>query len=127
MPFAVFFYGAMRSIADEWREDASKRMEIVEADLALSADGEAADLAEIAQTWNTNPAFSVQIVQMIKDIEAKFVETDAELSFLLGRCAGQNAEETQAEYGITPQEYGAARKRWERWLSKHYPEGLRDE
>lgn len=125
VPFLVFFYNAMRSIADEWRQDEKERHDITEADLPPRPDGESSTLDGLAVAGNADPAKALYIARLIQEIEADFVQTDADLSFLLGTGQGMTANETQREFGLTEQEYGAARKRWERWLVNRYPKGMK--
>jgi DNA-directed RNA polymerase specialized sigma24 family protein len=124
IPFTTFFYNVMRSIADEWRDNEDRRIDTIEADFSSGADGEPRDIGEFERSGHGDPARTLQIADMLNCIERDFVETEADLSFLLGLGTGKTAEETQAEFCLTPQEYGATRKRWERWLAKHYPGGL---
>jgi DNA-directed RNA polymerase specialized sigma24 family protein len=125
VPFPVFMYGVLQSIADEWRDDQDLRYEVPTADLRPDDSGESPDIAEMAVSRNTNPERALQVARLLNTVQDEFVQSDADLSFLLGTMEGRTAKETQAEYGLTPQEYGAARKRWERWLATHYPEGLK--
>jgi len=79
----------------------------------------------VATAGNADPERVLQIARLIQEIEDDFVQGDADLSFLLGTGQGMTAKEIQQEYNLTEQEFGSVRKRWERWLAKRYPEGIK--
>ena len=49
---------------------------------------------------------------------AEFKDDEDVQAVIVGRMLGSSAEEVQAEFAITPDEYHAARKRLERWLDR---------
>jgi DNA-directed RNA polymerase specialized sigma24 family protein len=125
IPFMTFLFGVLQSIADEWRDDEDVRYERPTADMPTDESGESPDIAEMAVARNTDPERALQVARMLNTVQDEFVQSEDDLSFLLGALEGRTAKETQAHYGLTPQAFGAARKRWERWLDEHYPEGLK--
>ncbi|MBL8517570.1 MAG: hypothetical protein SF172_04420 [Burkholderiales bacterium] len=123
--FMAFVYGVLRSIADDWRDEEDARLESPTADLPADFSGDTPDIANLAVAGNTDPERALQVARFLNTVQDEFVQTDDDLSFLLGTMEGRTALETQTQYQLTPQAFDAARKRWERWLEQHYPEGLK--
>lgn len=115
--FEAVFYNAIRSVADEYRtEDASKPYVNV-ADLPSGLDGEPASLENFG-TQELSPEKAVEAQQEIERVFAEFKNDEDVQAVIAGRMQGLTAEEVQAEFAITPDEYHAARKRLERWLDR---------
>lgn len=122
--FAAFFRGVLRSVASEYRKDLLAPVEIREADLAPGDEEDAPSVAELTPGRAIDPQKRLQISEIMKEIQAHFGADDDVEAVLLGLEAGYTGKEIQAEFGLSDKAFGAARKRWERWLAKYYPNGI---
>src|SRR5207249_2520387 len=117
VPFTVFFCNVIRSVADDFRNAA--RSEAAESVGDIDAvegaerqgggdiESQAADRALLVAIW-------------------KLFEGDDDARALLqGIEEGLTANEVQTRFDLSESRYGAARKRLERTLAKHYPNGMK--
>jgi DNA-directed RNA polymerase specialized sigma24 family protein len=115
--FKAVFYNAIRSVADDYRDAEMSKPHMAEADLVAAPDGSPARLDDMARDDRT-PEKALEAGQLVEQAFAAFKgDQDAE-AVIMGRMTESSAEEVQAEFGMTVNEYHAARKRFERWLSR---------
>jgi len=115
--FEAVFYNAIRSVADEYRTDDASKPYVTMADLPSGPDGEPANLDNFG-TQQLSPEKALEAQQEIDHAFAEFKDDEDVQAVIVGRMLGSSAEEVQAEFAITPDEYHAARKRLERWLDR---------
>jgi len=114
LPFSVYLCGVIRSVANEYREEA--------ADAITCPDPE--PRAELGPPGNPveRQAIDRDIAQSIWNL---FKDREDVQTLIVARELGLTAKETQEQFGLTAQQYGAARKHLERTIEKHYPNGYK--
>lgn len=116
-PFKAVFYNAIRSVADEYRTEDAAKPYVTMADLPPDRDGKPANLENFG-TQASSPEKALEAQQEIDRAFAEFKDDEDVQAVIAGRMKGLSAEEVQAEFAITPDEYHAARKRLERWIDQ---------
>ena len=116
-PFEAVFYNALRSVADEYRSDEAAKPYTVMSDLPENQNGEPATLENFGDSA-TSPEKAVEAQQEIEQVFVEFRDDEDVQAVIVGRMEGLSAEETQAQFAITEDEYHAARKRLERWINR---------
>lgn len=114
--FGAVFYNVMRSIADEWRDDEMENPVIPASDLPPASDGDTVDIEALAGESSSEAALREAEDLLAKAVE-HFKDDDDVQNVIYGRLLGLTAAETQAEFAMTALDYGAARKRLERWAA----------
>lgn len=115
--FKTVFYNALRSVADEFRAGELSKPYMGEADLPEGRDGALSSLDDTAVDSRT-PEHAVEAQQLIDEAFAAFADDQDVGAVLMGRMEQLSAEEIQATFAMTEEEYHAARKRLERWLRR---------
>jgi len=115
--FKAVFYNAIRSVADEYRTEDAAKPYISMADLPLGPNGEPASLENFG-TQGLSPEKALEAQQEINRVFAEFKDDEDVQAVIVGRMLGLSAEDVQAQFAITPDEYHAGRKRLERWLDR---------
>ncbi len=115
--FRTVFYNALRSVADEFRDAELSKPYMVEADLPENTDGTPGSVDDRAIDART-PERALEAQQLIDEAFNAFRDDQDVGAILMGRMEKQSAEEVQATFAMTADEYHAARKRLERWLRR---------
>ncbi len=115
--FEAVFYNAIRSVADEYRTEDAAKPYVTMADLPSGPDGEPANLENFG-TQELSPEKAMEAQQEIDGVFAEFKDDEDVQAVIVGRMLGLSADEVQAQFAITSDEYHAARKRLERWLDR---------
>jgi hypothetical protein len=115
--FEAVFHNAIRSVADEYRTEDAAKPYVTMADLPSGLDGEPANLENFG-TQELSPEKALEAQQEIDSVFAVFKDDEDVQAVIAGRMLGLSAEEVQAQFAITPDEYHAGRKRLERWLDR---------
>lgn len=115
--FKAVFYNAIRSIADEYRMEEAAKPYVSMADLPLGPNGQPANLENFGKQ-EISPEKALEAQQEIDRVFAEFKDDEDVHAVIVGRMEGLSADEVQARFAITRDEYHAGRKRLERWLDR---------
>jgi DNA-directed RNA polymerase specialized sigma24 family protein len=115
--FKAVFYNAIRSIADEFRSEEAAKPYVSMAELPLGRDGESVTLDNFG-TRATSPEKAVEAQQEIDRVSAHFKDDQDVQAVIYGRMLSLSADEVQADFAMTKDDYHAARKRLERWIDR---------
>ena len=116
-PFHAVFYNALRSVGDEYRSEDAAKPYITMADLPEDFSGEPATLESFGDS-STSPEKALEAQQEIDLVFTEFRDDEDVQAVIVGRMERLSAQEVQGQFALTEDEYNAARKRLERWLSR---------
>lgn len=113
-----FLEGVIRSVADEFRGKEKAKLNTPDAETVAAAQ-------EVSGHDSECDSLEDGVVQreLIQEIWDMFNEDEGAQTVMLGVEEGMTAKEVQVTFDMTPAEYGAALKRFERKIDARYPGG----
>ena len=114
----TFFFGVLRSIADEMRSG-SKKISDHATSTIQHDDGSLTDIVDtLPSPTNPSPEERLVMQERLEEIEDMFAEDEHGFAVILARTEGLSPAEAQEQFEMTPTEYASAMKRVRRAFLK---------